>query len=93
MRTWFWTLLLFTVAVVLAVLLRENSGNVLILVNTWRIQVSLAFAVLALVCSFISLYILIRLLAWFTGIPERIRNWNLRRVVRRDHELLEQGWT
>ena len=93
MRTWFWTLLLFTVAVVLAVLLRENSGNVLILVNTWRVQVSLAFAVLVLVCSFISLYILIRLLAWFTGIPERIRNWNQRRVVRRDHELLEQGWT
>ena len=54
---------------------------------------SLAFAVLILVCGFISLYILIRLLAWFTGVPERIRNWNLRRVVKRDHELLEQGWT
>ena len=93
MRTWFWTLLLFTLAVVLAVLLRENSGNVLILVNTWRIQVSLAFAVLTLVCGFISLYIAIRFLAWFTGIPERIRNWNQRRVVKRDHELLEQGWT
>lgn len=93
MRTWFWTLLLFTLAVVLAVLLRENSGNVLILVNTWRIQVSLAFAVLTLVCGFISLYIVIRFLAWFTGIPERIRNWNQRRVVKRDHELLEQGWT
>lgn len=93
MRTWFWTLLLLTVAVVLAVLLRENSGNVLILVNTWRIQVSLAFAVLVLVCGFISLYILIRLLAWFTSVPERVRNWNLRRVVKRDHELLEQGWT
>lgn len=93
MRTWFWTLLLATVAVVLAVLLRENTGNVLILVNTWRIQVSLAFAVLALVCGFISLYVLIRLLAWFTGIPMRIRSWNQRRTDRRDHELLEQGWT
>jgi HemY protein len=93
MRTWFWTLLLFTLAVVLAVLLRENSGNVLILVNTWRVQVSLAFAVLVLVCGFIALYIAIRLLAWFTAIPERLRNWNQRRVVKRDHELLEQGWT
>ena len=93
MRTWFWTLLLFTLAVVLAVLLRENSGNVLILVNTWRIQVSLAFAVLVLVCSFVSLYIALRLLNWFTAIPERVRNWNQRRVVKRDHELLEQGWT
>ena len=59
MRTWFWTLLLATFAVVLAVLLRENSGNVLILVNTWRIQISLAFAVLSLVFGFISLYILL----------------------------------
>jgi HemY protein len=93
MRTWFWTLLLATIAVVLAVLLRENSGNVLILVDHWRIQVSLAFAVLALVVSFISLYIVLRLLSWFTALPLRLRNWNARRVVKRDHELLEQGWT
>ncbi len=93
MRTWFWTLLLATVAVVLAVLLRENNGNVLILINTWRIQVSLAFAVLALVVGFISLYVLLRVLAWFTAIPMRLRAWHGRRVVKRDHELLEQGWT
>ena len=55
MRTWFWTLLLTTVAVVLAVALRENTGQVLIMLNTWRIQVSFAFAVLVLVASFIAL--------------------------------------
>lgn len=93
MRTWFWTLLLATIAVVLAVTLRENTGNVLILVDTWRIQVSLAFAVLVLVGSFIGLYILVRMLAWFTSIPMRLRAWHEKRQSRRDHELLEQGWT
>jgi HemY protein len=93
MRTWFWTLLLTTVAVVLAVALRENTGQVLIMLNTWRIQVSFAFAVLALVASFIGLYVVLRLLAWFTSIPTRVRAWHGRRQVRRDHELLEQGWT
>ena len=93
MRTWFWTLLLTTVAVVLAVALRENTGQVLIMLNTWRIQVSFAFAVLVLVASFIGLYVALRLLAWFTSIPTRVRAWHGRRQVRRDHELLEQGWT
>jgi len=93
MRTWFWTLLLTTVAVVLAVTLRENTGQVLIMLDTWRIQVSFAFAVLVVVASFICLYVALRVLAWFTSIPMRVRAWHGRRQVRRDHELLEQGWT
>lgn len=93
MRTWFWTLLLATIAVALAVALRENTGNVLILVNTWRIQVSLAFAVIVLVGSFVALYIALRTLAWFTSIPMKLRTWREKRQSRRDHELLEQGWT
>ena len=93
MRTWFWTLLLTTVAVVLAVALRENTGQVLIMLNAWRIQESFAFAVLVMVASFIILYVVVRLLTWLTGIPMRVRAWRDRRQVRLDHELLEQGWT
>lgn len=93
MRTWFWTLLLTTLAVVCAVKLREYGGNVLILVGSTRIQVSLAFAVLANLAAFATLYVGLRLLAWFTDIPTRLRNWNTRRLTRRDHELLELGWT
>lgn len=93
MRTWFWTLILFTAAVVLAVVLRENTGHVLILINDWRIQVSLVFAVLSLLAVFVISYLLLRLSAWFTAIPTRVRGWNSRRQVKRDQELLEQGWT
>jgi HemY protein len=93
MRTWLWTLVLFTAAVVLAVVLRENTGHVLVLVNDWRLQVSLAFAVIAIVGFFVCLYVLIRVASWINAIPTRLRGWNSRRHVKRDQELLEQGWT
>lgn len=93
MRTWFWTLVLLTAAVLLAVVLRENTGHVLILVNDWRVQVSLALAVVSLLGLFVIVYWLLRVSAWLTAIPTRVRGWNTRRQVRRDQALLEQGWT
>ncbi len=93
MRIWLWTLVLATVAVVLAVILRENTGHVLVLVNNWRIQVSLPFAVLAIAASFFLLYLTVRLLSVFLGLPLSVKAWHRRRALRRDHELLEQGWT
>jgi len=93
MRTWFWTLVLLITAVVLAVVLRENTGHVLVLVNDWRVQVSLPFAVVALVGLFVLVYWILRISAWLSAIPIRVRGWNTRRHVRRDQELLEQGWT
>lgn len=93
MRTWFWTLLVLTLAVALAVFLRETSGNVLVMVNDLRIEVSLAFAVMSLVMLFVGLYVLLRLLSWLIAIPSRLRAWNDRRVSKKEHELLEQGWT
>ena len=93
MRTWFWTLLMLTAAVVLAVGLRENTGHVLILVNDWRVQISLAFAVVSLLVCFFLLHWLFGLTSWLTGIPGRLKGWTDSRQVRRDQELLEQGWT
>jgi len=92
MRTWFWTLLLTVVAVALAVVLRQHGGNVIILAQPWRIEVSLTFAVVAIVAAFVLLYVGLRLLAWLVSIPGRVRAWRGRRVQERDHELLERGW-
>jgi HemY protein len=93
MRIWLWTLVLATVAVVLAVVLRENTGHVLVLVNQWRVQLSLPFAVLATVACFFLMYLTLRLLTLVLDIPGRVKTWHRRRALRRDHELLEQGWT
>ncbi len=93
MRIWLWTLVLATVAVVLAVVLRENTGHVLVLVNQWRVQLSLPFAVLATMACFFLMYLTLRLLTLVLDIPGRVKTWHRRRALRRDHELLEQGWT
>jgi len=93
MRTWLWSLFLLTAAVVMAIGLRENTGHVLILINDWRLQMSLMFAVLSLIGLFLLLHWLLGLTAWLTGIPGRVKGWSDRRQVRRDQELLEQGWT
>ena len=92
MRTWFWTLLVLAAAVGLALLLRDHSGNVLIVAPPWHIELSLTFAVLLIVAGFIVFYCLLRLLAWIGVRPERFRSWRSQRSQKREHELLENGW-
>lgn len=92
MRTWLWTLLLAVVAVALAVVLRAHTGNVLLMITPWRIEMSLTLAVLLQLASFVALYIVLRLVGWLLAIPERMRAWQGRRAQARDQELIEQGW-
>ncbi|NYT61233.1 heme biosynthesis protein HemY [Alcaligenaceae bacterium] len=92
MRTWFWTLLVFVAAVGLALVLRDHSGNVLIVAQPWRIELSLTLAVLLALAIFVILYVLLRVLAWISGGPERFRSWRKLRAENRDYQLLENGW-
>lgn len=92
MRTWLWTLVVFAAAVGLALVLRDHSGNVLILVQPWRIELSLTFAIILLIAAFVALYILLRIMAWISQRPERYRSWRGLRAQKRDHNLLESGW-
>lgn len=92
MRTWFWTLLVFIGAVALALVLRDHDGNVLILVEPWRIEVSLTFAVLLLIAAFVVLHVLLRLITWVSHSPDRYRSWRSVRAQRRDHNLMASGW-
>lgn len=92
MRAWFWTLIVFIAAVALALVLREHSGNVVIVAQPWRIELSLTLAVLLLVAGFVLLYFVLRIFAWVGARPERFRTWRSRRSVRRDQESLESGW-
>lgn len=93
MKTWFWTVLTITLAVFVAFVIHRFPGNVLIVVDQWRVQVSLAFAIVLVLLSFVALYALIRALVWLAQMPERYRGWRGRRQERREQSLLEQGWT
>jgi len=92
MRTWLWMCVLLVLAVALALVLREHSGNVLIIAQPWRIELSLTFAVLLLLASFVVLYVALRLIAWLVSGPERFRSWRGLRARKKEHELLESGW-
>lgn len=92
MRTWFWTIAVFAAAVALALVLRDHSGNVVIVAQPWRIELSLTLAVLLLVASFAILYFILRVFSWVGERPERFRSWRSRRSIRRDQESLESGW-
>ncbi len=92
MRTWFWTFIVLVLAVALAVVLREHGGNVLIIAQPWRIELSLTLAVLLVVAAFIALYALLRFLAWLVSRPERLRAWREKRAQKKDSQQLESGW-
>src|SRR5690554_6036764 len=92
MRAWFWTLVVLAAAVGLALVLRDHSGNVLIVAQPWRIELSLTLAILLAIALFVILYITLRVIAWIGGGPERFRSWRSLRSQKRDHELLETGW-
>ncbi|AWB32884.1 heme biosynthesis HemY N-terminal domain-containing protein [Orrella marina] len=92
MRAWFWTILLVTLAVFLAVVIHSYPGNVLIVVGQWRVQVSLAFAALLTIGVFAAVYFLIRLFAWLVQVPERYRGWRTGRQEKFEQSQLELGW-
>lgn len=92
MKTWIWTLLVLVVAIALGLVLREHSGNVLIIAQPWRIELSLTFAIFLVIVGFVLAYFIVRVLSWVTSGPERLRSWRGWRREKRDHELLEAGW-
>ncbi|HEX7388364.1 MAG TPA: heme biosynthesis HemY N-terminal domain-containing protein [Castellaniella sp.] len=92
MRGWIWTLVLLAAAVGLALVLHDHSGNVLIIAQPWRIELSLALAVVLTCVCFVVFYGVVRSLYWLSSSPTRLRAWRGRRAQRRDTELLESGW-
>lgn len=72
MRTLFWFIGLFALAVVLVIGARYNEGYALLVLPPWRLQVSLNLLLLALVASFALLYFLLRLFFRTLALPARV---------------------
>jgi len=92
MKAWSRATLLLTLAVVLAVVLRQHGGNVLIIAPPWRVELSLTLAVVLIVVLFFLLYGLLRAVQWLAQGPQRVRHWRDQRAQRKDRASLEQGW-
>lgn len=66
-------------AVGLALLMRFNHGNVAVLWPPWRVDVSVNFAVLALVVAFVALHLVLVTLSNALNLPARVREYRERR--------------
>lgn len=92
MRALIWYLLLFAVAVVVAILFQDHSGNVLIIAQPWRIELSLSLAIVIILLLFFIFHWLLQIGSWLGRSPGRWRNWRTRRSDKKDIELIEQSW-
>lgn len=92
MRSLIWYLLLLAVAVVVAILFQDHSGNVLIIAQPWRIELSLSLAIVIIILLFFIFHWLLKASAWIGNSPSRLRSWRNRRSDKKDMDLIEQSW-
>lgn len=91
MRGLFWLVLLFAAAVAVAILGHFDVGHVLIIYDPYRIDVSLNFAVLAIVVIFVILHVLIRAIRNLWKMPERVAAYRARARAAKAHAALRDA--
>jgi HemY protein len=90
-RALFWILAICAAAVGLTLAARYNTGYVLIVLPTWRAEVSLNLLLAALVALFVAAYLLTRLVVMMLRLPAEVRALRERRARERARERLADG--
>ncbi|MGZ8266800.1 MAG: heme biosynthesis HemY N-terminal domain-containing protein, partial [Burkholderiales bacterium] len=88
MKTLFWVIALFALAVGLVVAARYNDGYVLVVLPPYRVEIALNLLLIALAAAFIVLYSIVRLVTSAVEIPSRVRQYRLARRRDRAQETL-----
>ncbi|MCP5298012.1 MAG: heme biosynthesis HemY N-terminal domain-containing protein [Rhodocyclaceae bacterium] len=79
MRTLFWLLALFALAVGVSLAFGDNNGYVLIALPPWRAELSLNFFVVILALGFVLSYFLLRFLFHTLRLPQAVRAYRARK--------------
>jgi len=79
MRSVFWFLLLFVLAVVITLLARLDAGYVVISLPPWRLEMSFLLAAILLVVVFSLGYFGVRMTRLALRLPSDVRAWHRRR--------------
>ncbi|MBX3677180.1 MAG: heme biosynthesis protein HemY [Rhodocyclaceae bacterium] len=79
MRTLFWLLALFALAVGVSLAFGDNNGYVLIALPPWRGELSLNFFVVILALGFVLSYFLLRFLFHTLRLPQAVRAYRARK--------------
>ncbi|MDR0577471.1 MAG: hypothetical protein LBI87_08045 [Candidatus Accumulibacter sp.] len=91
MKSLFWILALFALAVGISLTMRVNEGYVLLVMPPYRVEVSLYFAVLLAVSGFAVFYALLRALSLVFSLPRRMRESQARRRRDKAAETFGEG--
>lgn len=88
MRQLLWLIAVAVVAVAAALFLRQNSGYVVVVWPPYRIEISLALAIVGGIAGFFALYWLLRLVSQALRMPDAIAEFRRRFRERRGREAL-----
>ncbi|WP_158904595.1 heme biosynthesis HemY N-terminal domain-containing protein [Burkholderia sp. L27(2015)] len=91
MRALLWLAFLFAVATALAIVGHHDTGQVVIVFEPYRIDVSLNFFVIAVVVVFIVLYALLRALRNIWKMPERVSAYRTRSRTAKGQTALREA--
>ncbi len=79
MRALIWLLVLFAIAAGLAVAAQYNDGYVLVVVNPWRVELSLNFLLLLVVLGFLAFHAVLRLVSRALQMPAQVAAFRARK--------------
>ena len=83
MKALIWIIILFAVAVGIAMASSIYTGNVYVVLEQYQIRVNLHAFVLGLLALVVVLYLLVQLLASILNVPGRMQRFGLRRQERK----------
>lgn len=90
MRGLIWVVGVFAAAVALSLAL-EGDGYVLIMQPPWRVEISLVFAIIALLAFFLIGYLFVRVAAHTLGLPAHVRAFREERARARARRALAEA--
>jgi HemY protein len=91
MKSLFWILALFALAVGISLVMHTNEGYVLLVLPPYRAEISVNFAILLTVLGFWAFYVFLRTLALASSLPRRIREFRARRQREKTAEAFGEG--
>jgi HemY protein len=91
MKSLFWILTLFALAVGVSLAMRVNEGYLLLVLQPYRVQVSLNLAALLVLFGFVVCHVLLRAVALASSLPRRIRESRARRQREKAAAIFAEG--
>jgi HemY protein len=91
MKSLFWVLALFALAVGISLAMHVNEGYILFVLPPYRAEISFNFAILLTVLGFGAFYVLLRTLILASSLPRRIRESRARRHQEKVAEAFGEG--